>query len=107
MIRNLIKTDMRYFKDAAVDTLVPLDRSMLYREKQIRHRMGPKMRFHGRQALETIFSSFIPPIKQSSPAPLQIHATALPDYLLASKPWKWLLAQGKNREVQVKYIDTF
>jgi hypothetical protein len=53
-MRNVIKNDLRYFKDCAVDTLVPLDRGVLYREKMIRHRLGAKMKFHGHQAIRSL-----------------------------------------------------
>lgn len=106
---NLIKTDLRYFKDVDVDTLVPLDRSLLYREKQIRHRMGAKMKFHGQKDISELLTGFLPSSEKQKKTiiPLQFYVTAMPGKLLESKPRKRLLEQGKTREVQIDLIENF
>lgn len=103
MTDKLIKQDLRGLKDAAVDTLVPLDRSILYREKQINHRMGSKVRFHGKEKVRELLWSFFP-VGESIPDTIpscRLHVTASPDALLASKPRRWMLQQGMRREVEI------
>ena len=56
IMRNIIKDDIRYFKDCSVDTLVPMDRGLLYREKMIRHRLGASMKFHGQQYVRKVLT---------------------------------------------------
>ena len=52
MVRKTIKNDLRYFKDAAVDTLVPMSRGMFFYQRMIKHMVSWKhMRFHGKDAL--------------------------------------------------------
>ena len=52
MVRKSIKHDLRYFKDADVDTLVPLCRGFLFYTKIIHHMCNwKKLRFHGVDAV--------------------------------------------------------
>gem|GEM_PF-6623758 len=80
IMRNLIKSDMRYFKDCDVDTLVPLDRGLLYWEKMIRHRCGSRMNFHGQDTVRTVcaglLSTDIPTSKE--PSTCLVRTTAYP-----------------------------
>lgn len=108
MVRNLIKTDLRYFKDAAVDTLIPFDRSILYREKQIVHRMWSKKKFHGRTAVESIVHHLLSSASRGhTSSSLQIYTTSPLGYIMASRPRKWLLSQWANREVAITLVDDF
>lgn len=59
IMRNLVKYDLRYFKDCGVDTILPIDRSMWYWEKMIVHRLGAKMKFHGTWALKKIIAQLM------------------------------------------------
>lgn len=58
MVRKTIKYDLRYFKDAAVDTLIPMSRWMLFYQTMIKHMVSRKrMRFHGLEAVEASFAT--------------------------------------------------
>lgn len=62
MVRKSIKHDLRYFKDADVDTLVPLCRWFLFYTKIIHHMCNwKKLRFHGTDVVRVCIQSLIGP----------------------------------------------
>lgn len=55
MVRKTIKYDLRYFKDAAVDTLIPMDRWMLYYQRILKHMVNrKKLRYHWLDAVQEV-----------------------------------------------------
>ena len=46
MVRKIIKFDLRYFKDAKIDTLVPLSWDIFAFEKAVKSKLGKKIKFH-------------------------------------------------------------
>lgn len=60
MVRKTIKNDLRYFKDAWVDTIIPLNYGYFAYEKIIRSKLNfNKCRFHGIDKLEVCFDELI------------------------------------------------
>ncbi len=55
LVNHRVKGDIRYFKDATVDTLIPCNYSYFLLEKTIKKSIFHKMRFHGISALEKVF----------------------------------------------------
>jgi len=56
MVRKTIKTDLRYMKNAAVDTLIPTSWAHFWYQAMIKHMVSWKhMRFHGLDALNEAF----------------------------------------------------
>jgi len=55
MVRKVIKFDLRYFKDAAVDTLVPLSWDIFAFERVVKSKLGKKIKFHGLEDVATQF----------------------------------------------------
>lgn len=105
MMDKLIKYDLRYLKDVDVDTVVITDRSQLYREKPIIHRMWSRMRFHRSTAIQKLLDPLFPVDEKTLWKPITVLTTAWCDALLASKPWKWLLGNGSYREIVCKQIE--
>ncbi len=99
MMRNLIKYDLRYFKDCAVDTLVPYDWGLVYREKMIRHRLWARMKFHWSNSLRTILAQLCEWTNSWTPLPITLHTTADCEQLLTNKEWRQLFDRWGKREV--------
>ena len=60
LVNGLIKNDLKYFKDAAVDTLIPMNYSYFAAQKTITHLLSTKkIRFHGIEKLASVFASLI------------------------------------------------
>ena len=56
LVNSLIKNDLKYFKDAAVDTLIPMNYSYFAAQKTINHLLSTKkIRFHGIEKLASVF----------------------------------------------------
>ena len=57
LVNALIKNDLKYFKDAAVDTVIPMNYSYFAAQKTISHLLSTKkMRFHGIDTLASVFA---------------------------------------------------
>lgn len=106
MMRNLIKDDIRYFKNCAVDTLVPMDRGILYREKMINHRLWARMRFHGQQAVRSVLAWLLSSdkIKNDKPSVCRLRTTAYPEDILENRKRKQLLDRGGKRMIEIEQI---
>lgn len=60
LINKTIKEDLKYFKDANVDTLIPLNYSYFNYQRTIASYLNPKKyKFHKRDKVEEIFASII------------------------------------------------
>ena len=61
VLNNVIKYDLHHFKDADVDTLVPLDYVYWQTEKILKHYFNTrKRRFHGLSALQQLLLKLMP-----------------------------------------------
>ena len=60
LLNTVIKNDLKYFKNAAVDTVIPMNYSYFWAQKTIQHLLNfKKIRFHGIDALEAIFQKLV------------------------------------------------
>jgi len=79
MINKIITTDLRYFKDANIDTLIPLDYSYFNFQKTITSFFNQKkQKFHKRDVLANIFATTIEDnsiIKKESQEIISIYST--------------------------------
>jgi hypothetical protein len=59
LVNKIIKFDLRYFKDAMVDTLIPLNYGYFHYQTTITKFLNfKKIRFHNLQNIEKVFDSF-------------------------------------------------
>lgn len=94
MVRKTLKTDLRYFSDADVDTIIPISRWFLFYQKIIRMRINwKKKRFHWLDAVQECFEKIVDN-KKASTYSVTLHCTDHPTPLLEEKRWKWVLSRG-------------
>jgi len=105
MINKIIKTDLRYFKDANVDTIIPLDYGYFNYQKTITSFFNhKKQKFHKRDTIQEIFKNLIEKEK-----PLTLHSTLLTIYhtwslhlISENKKREALLSQSKQQTILYK-----
>lgn len=92
MVRKNIKFDLKYFSDAWIDTLIPLNWSYLSLENIIKSKLG-KIRFHDSKIVEEILIE-----KLWTPWEywINIFSNWTTDLILSQKKWNWLLSRWKN-----------
>ena len=96
----MLKHELRYFKDARVDTVIPLNYLYFNAEKAIVKFFNfKKIRFHRLAKLEQIFCSLTSQAKKSEYA-VSIFATDQAYFLKREKRMLWLLQRGKSIEIQ-------
>lgn len=108
MINKIIKTDLRYFKNANIDTLIPLDYSYFNFQKTITSFFNQKkQKFHKRDILENIFNTIINNtiIKKESQDIISIYSTWSLHLIQDNKKWERLLSQGKQKTIEYKKIN--
>ena len=60
MVNKIIKFDLKYFKDANVDTIIPLSYDYFNYQRTISSFFNPKkQKFHKRDILSTLFGDYI------------------------------------------------
>jgi hypothetical protein len=110
MINKVIKTDLRYLKDANVDTIVPLDYSYFNYQKTINSFFNQKKhKFHKRDVLQKIFTNIIHDQKQPlityNSTLITIYYTWSLHQISENKKWERLLSQGKQQNIEYKKIN--
>lgn len=107
MMRKSRKFELRTLKDAAIDTLIPANRSLLHREKIRRHHCNlKKIRVLWKKHLQEIFESATA-WSQNGEYSITIHSTdseGFKNTFLAHKKRRWMLERGKSIEIQWKII---
>lgn len=103
IVRTTLKHDLRYFHDAAVDTLIPMSRWFLFYQRIVSQRTNrKKIRFHGLDEVKQCFDHITE--KQGYTAgeaySVTVHCTDTTDVLLAEKKWKRILERGKETIVK-------
>jgi hypothetical protein len=84
LVNTLIKNDLKYFKNAAVDTLIPMNYSYFWAEKTISHLINTnKIRFYKIDVLEAIFSQLIS--SQTTPYSVSVFYTGHGEFLTKNK----------------------
>lgn len=64
LVNKIIKFDLRYFKDAMVDTVIPLNYGYFHYQNTITKFFNlKKIRFHPLETLETIFQKLLISVK--------------------------------------------
>lgn len=100
LTNTLLKHELRYFKDARVDTLIPLNYLYFNAETTISKFLNfKKIRFHRLSKLEQIFTHLTQKGKKSDYS-VQIHATDQREHLLREKRMLRKLQRGKTIEIQ-------
>ncbi len=109
MVRGTLKHDLRYFQDAAVDTLIPMSRWFLFYQRLIAQRTNrKKIRFHWlgavKSSFETLVSESKSPSSKTSYA-VTLHCTDTTQVLLGEKKWKRVLERGGKCPIEIKKVN--
>ncbi len=106
LINTTIKYDLKYFKDANVDTIVPLHYSYFHFQKTITSFFNQKkQKFHKREVLVNIFKDTVSPnITTVSPSIITVYYTWSLHLLTEHKKWEALLSQWWQKIIEYKKI---
>lgn len=106
IINKIIKFDLRYFKDAHVDTIIPLSYEYFTYQRTISSFFNPKkQKFHKREIVETLFPNIIQ--KYSLPMWTQsevIVVVTWSDHLLTNKKWETIASHWWQYTLTYKTI---
>lgn len=103
LTNTLLKHELRYFKDAHVDTVIPLNYLYFNAEKTIAKFFNfRKIRFHRLAKLEQIFLDLTAK-KENSDYAISIFATDHKAFLLREKRMLWKLQRGK--QLSIKWLE--
>lgn len=97
LMNHLVKQDLRYFKDAGVDTVVPYNYSYFYVQKVIKKSSYTNMRFYDISVLEKIFVDLTK--DKISDYSVSVYETDHAEFLKREKRLQWLLWRGKNVDI--------
>lgn len=101
LVNTVIKHDLRYFKDAMIDSLIPLNYSYFHAETRIKKFLNfKKMRFHGLEALEKSFERLTQNVAQS-PYQVKVYSTDTMRGLLDEKRLLRYLQRGKSIAIEL------
>jgi hypothetical protein len=108
MVNKIITTDLRYFKDANIDTIIPLDYSYFNFQKTITSFFNQKkQKFHKRDILENIFKNIIQQNNTLITNNIQlitVYYTWSLHLIQDNKKWKRLLSQWQQKNIEYKNI---
>ncbi len=110
MVRTTLKHDLRYFHDAAVDTLVPMSRGFLFYQRLVAQKTNwKKIRFHWLEAVKQSFEKIVEEnsLKPSSAYSVTLYTTDTADVLLSEKKWKWILEKGGTTTLKIEQVRNF
>jgi len=103
LVNKIIKFDLRYFKDAMVDTLIPLNYWYFHYQPTITKFLNlKKIRFHKIEKLEELFVWCN--LKTDKTYSVTVAYTGHPDFLKREKRILRLLQRGKGVEITRKQI---
>ena len=108
MINKIIKTDLRYFKDANIDTIIPLDYSYFNYQKTICSFFNQKkQKFHKRDVLKEVFINLIKEKKLPTvnSTLLTLHYTWSLHLISEHKKWEALLSQWWLNTIDYTYLN--
>lgn len=90
LVNTLIKNDLKYFKNAAVDTVIPMNYSYFSAQRTIAHLLNfKKTRFHKIDVLQSVFDSIAD--AKTSEYSISVFCTGHGDFLTRNKRLLWLL----------------
>jgi hypothetical protein len=99
-----LKNDLRYFKDANIDTLVPMQYHYFRMQRTIKGFFNfHKTRFHDLSVVEECFKKLT---ENEAPSPyrVNIRTNQSPTFLLKEKELVWLLQRGKEVKLEIERI---
>lgn len=101
---TIIKHDLRYFKDANVDTIIPLNYGYLEYEKTIRHYCNPKkQKFHTNRDLHHIIRDIVAPLWQIIKNPiLSVYYTWSLHLMQQNNLWASKISQWGKYTIEYK-----
>ncbi|MCX6822528.1 MAG: hypothetical protein NTX91_00835 [candidate division SR1 bacterium] len=102
MVNRVVKEDLKYFKDAMVDTLIPLNYGYFNYQNTITKFLNfKKIRFHKLEKIENCFQQLAEGLKfKAGSYGVKIMYTGHMDFLQREKKWMRLLQRGKNISVE-------
>lgn len=104
MVNKVVKFDLRYFKDAMVDTVLPLNYWYFAYEKTISKFFNfKKIRFHKLEKLDEIFSWFISKEKKSNYS-VKIFFSGTSNFIIRDKRLVWLMQRWKSTELKFEEV---
>lgn len=105
MLRKLVKQSFRYFKDAAVDTLLPCDRSFLAVDGVVRKLCRErKIRYHGRSTVHAVWDK-VSSSRSTSSYSVYMHTTDVADTHRLPKKRERLVSRGKRAPVMYRDVE--
>jgi hypothetical protein len=109
MVNKVIKFDLRYFKDALVDTVIPLNYAYFHYQQTISKYFNfKKIRFHKIEKLENCWENLASSFNlQASSYTVTVYHTSHVDFLKAEKRVLWLLQRGKSVEIKRENVNAF
>ncbi len=103
MVNKVIKFDLRYFKNADVDTIIPLNYGYFAYQRTINKYFNfNKQRFHNSKSLEKILETQLTANQENSYTMTVLH-NGHTQFLHDNKHLLWLLQKGKT--VEINYIE--
>ncbi len=103
LVNTLIKNDLKYFKNAAVDTVIPMNYSYFLAQKTIQHLFNfNKTRFHWIEKLEAVFQKLI--TGKTSTYKVSVFYTGHGEFLTRNKRVLWLLDKWKSGTLEISKI---
>lgn len=97
---TVLKHELRYFKDAMVDSVIPLNYCIFNGEKTIKKFFNfKKIRFHWLEKIEKKFKKLTAE-SENSPYQVNIFSTDTQNPLKKEKKWLWILERGKNNPIE-------
>ena len=102
MMHNVVKHDLRYFTDAWVDTLIPLNYGYFAYDSTIaKFFRTKKCRWHRLTKIAWVYNALVKEYKEDTYA-VTISYTGVLDQLTSEKKWVWLLDKGKQYPIIYK-----
>jgi len=103
LVNKIIKFDLRYFKDAMTDTVIPLNYWYFHYQTTITKFLNfKKIRFHKLEKLEEVFASF--KLKESKKYSVKVSYTWHTGFLTREKRLTRLLQRGKSAEIEFEKL---
>lgn len=104
IVHHAMKADWRYFKDAGVDTIVPVNYGFFAYETALGKFLNTKkQKFHRLASIQRQFEKLVD-TNVSWTYAISLHYTGTSDHLTREKKWMQLLQRGKEVEISMKEV---
>lgn len=102
MVNKVVKFDLRYFKDAMVDTVLPMNYGYFAYEKTMNKFFNfKKIRFHKLETLDQIFGGLI---EKKSEYWVKVFFSWTSDFIIRDKRLVWIMQRWKTVELEFEEI---